>query len=97
VNVEHLDAEAGRLNGGLGDGIGNIVKFEIEKNLPTELLNLPDRLRSGMGEKLLADLEHANRAGEQADEVSGLFERVDIEGNDQALAHGAAFTNQFEL
>jgi hypothetical protein len=50
-----------------------------------------------MGEKLLADLEHAHRAGEQTDQLGGLLEGVDVEGNDQALAHGAAFANQLEL
>jgi len=29
MDVEHLDAEARRFDGRLGDGVGDVVKFEI--------------------------------------------------------------------
>ena len=84
VDVEHFDAEARRFDGRFGDGVGNIVKLEIEKNFAAEILNQADRLGAGVGEELLADLEHADFAGEQSDQLCGLLQGVDIESDDQA-------------
>ena len=35
--------------------------------------------------------------GKQTDQFFRLFEIVDVEGNDQSLAHGPVSTNQLEL
>jgi hypothetical protein len=97
MDVEHLDTEARRLDGRLGHGVGNIVKLEVEKNFAPKFLDQTDGLWAGVRKELLADLEHAHLAGEHADERLGLIESVDVESDDQTLAHGAAFTNQLEL
>ena len=97
MDVKHLDAQSGCLDGRFGDRVGNVVKFQVEKNLAAEMLNQTHRLRPGMGKELLADLEHADFAGKQADQFFRLFEIVDVEGNDQSLAHGPVSTNQLEL
>ena len=64
MHVEHLDTEPGRFDGRFRDRVGNVVKLEVEKNFSAQFLNLPHRLRSGVGEQLLADLEHTDFAGE---------------------------------
>src|SRR3970040_1892149 len=97
VNVEHFDAEPRCFDGGFSDGVGNVMKFEIEKDLAAELLDQLYRLGPGMGEKLLADLEHAEFSGEQLHKPLGLIQRVDIKGDDQSLAHGTGFNHQLEL
>jgi hypothetical protein len=73
------------------------MKFEIEEDLAAELLDQLHGLGPGVGEKLLADLEHAEFSGEQLHKTFGLIQRIDIEGDDQSLTHGTAFTHKLEL
>ena len=77
--------------------IGQNVKEVLDCDLAAEMLDQLHRLRSGMGENLLADLEHTDFTHEQLYEPLGLLQGVDVKGHDQALAHGTAFTYQLEL
>ena len=65
MNIDHPYAEAGRSLACLGDGMGNVVEFEVEKNA----IALADQLlhpgRAGGGKQLLAYLEFA-QAGVEA-------------------------------
>ena len=98
MNVEHFDAQAGRFDGRFGDGVGNIVKLEIEKNLAAEFLNQPHRLRPGMGEQLLADLEHADFAGKQPAPVLWPDSRLSTSrATIKRSRMDAAFSHQLEL
>jgi hypothetical protein len=60
MDVEHLDPEAGGLDGGFSHCIRNIVKLKVEKDFPAQLLNQTHSLGAGMSEKLLANLEHTH-------------------------------------
>ena len=96
MDVEHLDAEVCRFDGRLGDGVGDVVKFEIQENFAAEFLDELHRLRSGVGEKLLADFEHADLMGQQPDELFDLVQIVDIEGDDDSIAHRSRGAHQLE-
>jgi hypothetical protein len=97
MNVEHFDAQPGSFDAGLGNGIGNIVEFKIEKDFAAELLNQTYRLRPGRGKQLFSDFEHADLGSKEFDQLLDLFKIADIEGNDEPLSHGTARTHQLEV
>ena len=53
----------GRTEYGSRHGVGNVVKFQVKKNAVAERGNLFDGFGTSAGEKLAANLEHANQIG----------------------------------
>ncbi len=59
MHVDHPDAELGTGGYRLGDGIGNVVKFQIQKDIKSLGNQLAYKLRTKQGKHLLANLETA--------------------------------------
>lgn len=57
VDGEHLDIEERGGFDGFGDGIGNVVEFEVEEDVGTGSPDLFDDLGATADEEFLADFE----------------------------------------
>jgi hypothetical protein len=87
VDVEHLDAQARRFHRCFGHRGGDIMKLEIEKNLPANFLNEPHGLRAGARKELLSDFEHSDFWRQEWNQLLNVVEMVDIESDNQPLSH----------
>ncbi len=80
---------------GAGDGVRDIVKLEIEEHVEAALHQLPDQLRSGAREQLLADLEPAGTGFDTFDQCQcGLCIRV-VQRDDDAGTGYIVFVHVF--
>jgi len=86
VNVEHADAEAGGGTNRAGNGVGDVVEFEIEKDGVAALENGFEHRGSGGSEKFEADFEPEASAVEPVDKVGGRGGIGNVEGDDELLA-----------
>src|SRR5260370_36094344 len=68
------------------DGIGNVVEFQIEENAVAKSGDLFDGFRPGAGEKLVANLEHADQVGNFLGKLQRRRQRVEVQGYDQTAA-----------
>ena len=83
-----MGAQAGRLQGGLGDRVRNIVKLEVEEDLDPLLKDLLDDVRAGSREELKADLEGADLIFQYPYQFDSLLLSRNIKSNDQLLSLG---------
>ncbi len=67
-------------------GVGNIVKFQIEENAVAKRSDLLDGLRTGAGEQLVANLEHADEIRDSFGKLQSRRQRVEVQGYDQTAA-----------
>src|SRR6266404_5224215 len=87
MHVDKLHAgHSSRAKHGSRDGIGNIVEFQIEENAVAKRRDLFDGFRTGAGEKLVANLEHANQVGNFLGKLQRRRQRVKVQGYDQTAA-----------
>lgn len=87
VYVDQLNARHGRgRQNRASDGVRNVVEFQIEKNARAERGNFLDRGRTGSGEKLAADFEHADEIGNLFGKLDRGIQRVKVESYDQAAS-----------
>ncbi len=82
MDIGHPDAEIGGSTAGLGDGIGYVMKLQVEKDLEPKRGQLFDQRRTGTDEQLLADLELALVWGEPFDQGQGSAGIGEVEGDD---------------
>jgi hypothetical protein len=61
VHIEHPNAEACRRRARTGNGVGDVVKLEIQKHVESARDEVADELGAGRYEQLLADLDAAMR------------------------------------
>ena len=60
VHVQQLHSgQPGRSRDGAANSVGNVVKFEVQKNARPQRGNLPDSLRPGSSKEMGVDLEHS--------------------------------------
>ena len=62
------------------------MEFQVEENTVAECGDLLDRLSTGAGKELVADLEHADKIGDLLSELQRGRQRVKVEGHDQTAA-----------
>ena len=83
VEGEHVDAQRGGGCNGFGDGVRDVVKFQVEKALPALFVDELDDARAGTGEELAADFEDLHVVAELPDEIGGAVVAVYIERHDK--------------
>ncbi len=86
MDVEEPDAEPGRRDTRLRDGMWDVVELEIQEDVGTVPENHADDLRASGEEELLPDLEDADLLGEEAHETLRLGGRVDVEREDETVS-----------
>lgn len=89
VHGEHLHVE---VNGGgdrLGDGIRDVVEFQIKEDGGAERANSPHNIRACGCEEFLADLEGPYGGAQPMGERQGSVCGGDIESDDDRIVHGA--------
>ena len=87
VHVYKLHSGHGRARQhGAGNGIRNIVEFQIEKNARPQCGNFPHSRRTRRGKKLAANLEHSDKIGNLLREFQRGIKGIKIESNDQAAS-----------
>ena len=85
VDGEHGDAQLGsRLDGG-GDGVGNIVVFEVEKHLSSRGDQVTNQLRPLGGEELFPDFEGGCGLTDGVDDGESLGGARNVERHDQPI------------
>ncbi len=62
--------------------VGNIVEFQVEKNIRAELRYLAYCFRSRSGEELAADFEHAHKVRHLLGELQRRRKGIEIESDD---------------
>ena len=84
VNIEHEDAKLRSGGAGAGHGIGNVMKFEIEKYTEAAIHHPADGFRTADHEQLLAYLEAALLRIEPIGEPQGSKRIGEVEGDEDA-------------
>ena len=85
VDGEHLHVEPDSGHDRLGDGIRDVVKFQVEKYARARRANFFHDVRPGGGEQFAADLECANRRGDLRRKFQRLFRRRHVERRDDGI------------
>jgi len=87
VDVEQLNAgHSGRSEHRASDGVGNVMKFQVEENVRAELRDLPDGFGPGGSEQLAANFEHADYVRQLFGELDSGGQGIKIESDNQAAA-----------
>ena len=84
MNVQHPHAEAGGGGAGLRDGIGNIVKLEIEKDAKAAVNHPPHRLWPGDHKQFFANFQRARRGIEPIHQRHGVRRIGEVERDNDA-------------
>ena len=87
VKVEDSDSHPRRFDAGHGDGVRNVVKFEIEKDLFSHRDQILNDRPAGCCEELFSDLEHPNRSTQAGGNCQCLGGGIDIERDDDRIAN----------
>lgn len=87
VQREHANGKLGAGLDGLGDGVGNIVELEVEKDIETQIGDLTDGVRAASGEHLQSDFDPADGALELAESRRDVPGRLGVENEDQVARH----------
>ena len=82
VKRQHLHAQLDRRFNRAGDGIRDIVQFEIEKNFRAGSRNFAHDRGTGSGVKLQSDFEKRNLIAQLLDQSQSLLFRWDVERDD---------------
>src|SRR5262245_60097246 len=85
MDVEHEHAQARGLAHGPGHRVGDVVELQIEEHADVALARQLHRGGAGRGEELRADLAPGDHAREAVQQPRGLVDRVDVEGDEQAV------------
>jgi hypothetical protein len=86
MDGQHADAELGGLADSAGDGIGDVVVFEVEKDVTAGGHEVADDLRTFGREQLLAYLINLGRVADRRHDSTCLGGIGNVKGNDQTLA-----------
>src|ERR1039457_5232802 len=87
MNREHLHVESRGRGDGSGDGVRDVVKFEVQKNGRARVAHAADDVRPGAGEKFAADFECADGRRDFMGELQSLFRRWQVERGDDRISH----------
>lgn len=82
---EGVEGEEGEVEGasgfdGFGNGVGDVVKFEVEEDATAALADFTHEVGAVGGEELETDFEVANFAVESVDPLEGFLVGGDVEG-----------------
>src|SRR5262249_17344245 len=86
MHVEEADAEPGGLDAGLRHRAGNVVEFEVEKDVAAVAVHHAHHLAARLEEELLADLEGRDLRCQQTHQALRFGEPVDVEGEDEPVS-----------
>jgi len=78
MNVHHPHAEPGGGCDRAGDGMGNVVEFQIEEHTIAAVCELLDQMRPLCGEQAAAYLESASDAAQPIGKRARVPSRVDV-------------------
>ena len=87
VEREHANRQARYGLNGLGDGVGNVVEFEVEKDVEAEVGDFTDAVGAGGGEHLEADFRPADGALELAERGGDVARGGRVEGENEVARH----------
>lgn len=90
MNGQHLNSQPRRGCHGFGDRVWDVVKFEIEENLPAGGSDLPYDLGTRAREKFAADLECANRRTQVRREPQCSGGIRHIKSGDDGISHAGS-------
>src|SRR5262249_25444744 len=79
-------AEPGGLDAGLRHRAGNVVEFEVEKDVAAVAVHHAHHLGARLEEELLADLEGPDLRCQQTHQALRFGEPVDVEGEDEPVS-----------
>lgn len=83
VEGEQLDGECRNALDGLGDGVGDVVQFEIEKDLVAAVGDFANEVGAVSSEELEADFHPLEGVAEAVEHGEGFFARFEIECEDE--------------
>lgn len=84
---EHFDGERSEGLDGLGDGVGDVVEFEVEEDVVAVIGDLAEVVGAVGGEHLQADLDPTEGALELAQEGGGGGAVGEVEGENEFAGH----------
>ncbi len=87
VDVQQLDTgKAGGSADRTGDGIGDIVKLEVQKHAGAQGGDLTDRFGSGRSEEMNVDLEHPDQVSQRPGKSDCFIEAAEVQRHDELTA-----------
>jgi hypothetical protein len=87
MNGRHLHIQPHGGRHGLGNGVRDVVKFQIEEDAGTGRANALHDVRPGGNEQFLADLERADGGRDLFRKFQGQFRGGHIQRNDDGISH----------
>ena len=91
MDSDHLHIKPGGRGHGLGDGVGDVMKFQVQEDQRARGPDLFDDVRPGAGEEFVADLESAADRRELVHEFQGGLGGRGIQGDKNWISHGGKF------
>ena len=88
VYGEELHIQTRGTGNGLGDGVRNVVKFQVEENLGSGVAHALDDIWPCGDKEFLANFEGADGGGYLGSEGQCFVGSGDIERSDDGIAHG---------
>ena len=83
VDRQHRHAQRGRAFDRLGDRIGDVVKFQVEKTAVAARVQEFHHLGADAGKQLAADLVGFHGIAKALDQRGGLLETIHVQRNDK--------------
>ncbi len=98
VQSQHIDGQVAKALHRFGDGMGNIVQFQVEKYPVTPVGYLPDPIRAMGGKHLQAHLDPFQFPIQALEQVTGGLPVRQIQGQDElAGLHGKGVDGVFSI
>jgi len=85
VDVEHGDAEVGGFGDGGGDGVGDVVELQVQKDFTAGGDEIADDLRAFGGEQLLAYFVEIGRFANGVNDLASLRGGGEVERHDEPI------------
>ena len=96
MHGEHLHVQSHRRGDSFGDGVRDVVKFQIKEHRGSRRANLPDDVRPGAREQFAANLECADYRRDFFGQLQRGFGRWHIQRGDDGIAHSQFIQPQIE-
>ena len=87
MDIDHPDSKGSSRGNRFGNGIRDVMKFEIEKDIKAHSDDFLHKRGTSAGKQLLADLDATKRRTEELQQGSRLFCGGKIERYDDALGN----------
>jgi hypothetical protein len=88
MEIEHVHAELDRFFGGSRYGVGNVVKFQIQKDPASLALDHFNRFPAIGRMELQTHFEETRPPFQKVDKLPGLFQGGNVQGEDHSLGCG---------